>query len=110
MMGTGGEFELVKWLWTLLALPLAWIWGRINANEKRVQDLENKVANMPTRAEVREAVKDGMSPIKEDMRELRDFLKEHDRWEREKNTLMVEALIRLEQGIPSRRREDLKKD
>lgn len=84
------EKELLDWLWGVLLVPIGWVWNMINANRKEISMLKEKVAAMPTRGEIREAIKDSIQPLKEDTTEIKQWLKQHY----ENDTKRYETLLK----------------
>lgn len=75
---TGGAATLLtlKYIWGILMVPIGWLWTKNKEQDKRIQDLERQMRNLPTRQEVKDTVADATRPIERDVNDIKGDVKE----------------------------------
>lgn len=86
------EAELLKFLWGVLLVPIGWLWKEISSNKKQIYELEKQVAGMPTRAELREAIKDAIAPLQTGLSDIKGDLQNHHREEIDRYDRILRAI------------------
>lgn len=71
-----GAVEVFKWLWTVLMVPLGWLFVRQNELEKRQNDITEKLAQLPTRQEHQQYIKDIINPINDNVKEIKSNIED----------------------------------
>ena len=66
MSGESSDPELLKWLWTLAAVPIAWMWNKITRAENKVDQTRIVLAERHyTKLEVQDLVDREVGPLHE---------------------------------------------
>lgn len=69
---------MLQWLWSVLLLPITWLWARIGKADDRTDELRLRVAadevaaaHFLSRAEVQDVVDRSLLPLRDDLSQIR---------------------------------------
>lgn len=46
------EFKIIEWMWTIITIPISWLWHRNNQIDTRISKIQTDQASIKTDVEV----------------------------------------------------------